>query len=591
MKKQTKLSVQWFYNLLDKGECEFVDFKEQLTDKNLFGKAQRNFSPNYEEFARDVVAFANRKGGFLFLGITDGSKEINPDFKASDDDTFKLIKQIQDRTNPSITLTPHLLQVNGSEVLVLEIPFSNQLHCTSKGEYLIRSNDGNRTIAPHEMATIMSEKGLLAYDGKTWNLPLASAENDRQGQPVPGWQSLALTRALWLRIEAEKPGSAYLKNTTAEFIETLGLVREENGKTVPTTTGLLFIGSAKARHQFPYSQIKYVRYHADGTYTPYEYTGDLIAMADACYKQLVSEINLKEFNFGLVREYVEDYPQIVLRELLINALAHRDYSRQQIIQIRKYPSYIEIESPGTFPDGITTENYLRKTNPRNPNIMDVFREINFAEKAGSGFDKIFVALLTKGKSLPVPTETETSVIFRIEAETLSEKLIELSMQYRTLRRRELDLETALVLNAIYTGKRSTYKMLVEAPFVNPHRLQPILKDLLDIEFIEMVGRTSGLKYVIHSSKLSTPQEQAQYLKQKRQDRFRQIEIVVRYLEEVKPEIDNETVRQVLNLSGHDIFYVSRLLKEMVDSGRLEQLRRDSQKTYYGLAGRLQHSQK
>lgn len=588
MKKQTKLSVQWFYDLLIKGECEFVDFKEQLTDKNVFGKAQRNFSPSYDEFARDVVAFANRKGGFLFLGIADGSKELNPDFRASDEETFKLIRQIQDRTNPSITIIPHLLHVDGKEVLVLEIPFSNQLHCTSKGEYMIRNNDGNRTIAPHEMATIMSEKGLIGYDGKTWDLPLSSTEKDKQDQPVPGWLSLTQTRALWLRIEAEKPKSAYLKQTSAEFIETLGLVREEHGKTLPTTAGILFIGSDKARRQFPYNQIKYVRYHADGTYTPYEYTGDLITMADACYKQLVSEINLKEFNFGLIREYVEDYPQIVLRELLINALAHRDYSRQQIIEIRKYPSYIEFESPGTFPDGITTENYLRKTNPRNPNIMDVLREVNFAEKAGSGFDKIFVALLTKGKALPIPTETETSVIFRIEAETLSEKLVELNVQYRTLRRRELDLETALVLNAIYTGKRSTYKMLAEAPFVNEHRLQPILKDLLDIEFIEVIGRTSGLKYVIHSSKLTTPQEEAQYLKQKRQDRFRQVEIIVRYLEEVKPEIDNETARQILNLAGDDIFYVSRLFKEMVETGRLQQVRREQQKTYYGLVSRLQH---
>jgi predicted HTH transcriptional regulator len=70
-----------------------------------------------------------------------------------------------------------------------------------------------------------------------------------------------------------------------------------------------------------------------------------------------------KFTFGLFREYVEDYPEIAIRELLINALAHRDYSRQQIIEIRKYPTYLEIESPGLFPEGITSENYLRKSNP------------------------------------------------------------------------------------------------------------------------------------------------------------------------------------------------------------------------------------
>ena len=67
MKKMTKLSISWFYELLEKGECDIMDFKEQLEDKEVFGKSLKNYGPNYEEMARDVVAFANKKGGFLFL--------------------------------------------------------------------------------------------------------------------------------------------------------------------------------------------------------------------------------------------------------------------------------------------------------------------------------------------------------------------------------------------------------------------------------------------------------------------------------------------------------------------------------------------
>ena len=167
MKKLTRLSIQWFYDLLDQGECDIMDLKEQFEDKNIFGKSQKNFSPNYEEMARDVVAFANKKGGFLFIGIADKTKEINHDFICTNDKLFDLIRQIQDRTQPSITLVPHRLKVEGTQLLVLEIPFSRQIHCTSKGEYLIRSNDGNKAIEPHEMATIMAEKNLIVYDQKT----------------------------------------------------------------------------------------------------------------------------------------------------------------------------------------------------------------------------------------------------------------------------------------------------------------------------------------------------------------------------------------------------------------------------------------
>ena len=143
-----------------------MDFKEQLEDKMSFGKSLKNYAPKYDELARDVVAFANNKGGFLFIGIVDESTEINRDFVYQDAKVFELIHQIQDRTSPSITLLPHKINVDGSDLLVLEIPFSPQLHRTSRGEFLIRSNDGNRPIEPYEMATIMSEKGLIVYDQK-----------------------------------------------------------------------------------------------------------------------------------------------------------------------------------------------------------------------------------------------------------------------------------------------------------------------------------------------------------------------------------------------------------------------------------------
>ena len=147
-----------------------MDFKEQLEDKKVFGKSLKNFAPKYEEMARDVVAFANLKGGFLFVGIVDETKEVNEAFVYEDKKIFELIKQVQDRTIPTITLIPHRIKVNGTELLVLEIPFSPQMHRTSKGEYLIRCNDGNRAIEPHEIATIQSEKGLVVYDQKTWNV-------------------------------------------------------------------------------------------------------------------------------------------------------------------------------------------------------------------------------------------------------------------------------------------------------------------------------------------------------------------------------------------------------------------------------------
>ena len=579
MEKLTRHSIQWFYNLLDKGECEILDFKEQLEDKIAFGKSIKNFAPKYEETAKDVVAFANKKGGFIFIGIVDDTKEINPDFKYIDAKVFELVRQIQDRTVPSITIKPHQLSVNSQDILVLEIPFSQQLHRTSKGEYLIRSNDGNRAIESYEIATIQAEKGLIVYDQKTWDIPFESIESDKQGSPIPGWQDIKRTRELYNRIQREKPQSPYLKNTSVEFTETLGLVKEENGKSLPTTTGILFIGNQKALKELPYNQIKYIRYYEDGTYTPFEYSGNLVEMADACFTQLKSEIKLKEFHFGLFREYIEDYPEIVLRELLINAIAHRDYSRQQIIEIRKYPNYLEFESPGHFPQGITETNFLRKTNPRNPGIMDVLREINYAEKAGSGFDKIFTALLSKGKNLPRPQQTESSIVLRIEADVYSEKLAELSLLYKQTTKKDIDLEKLLVLNSIYTGQKVTFQQLEQSPFVNTYQLRKILSELQEIEFIETTGRTSGVKYIIHRSKLVTTDDKISYSRLKKQEKARQIEAIIRYLDTAE-DIDNEGARKLLMLGDNDIYYISRLFAEMKENNLIRELRKDNRKIWY-----------
>lgn len=551
MKKSTKLSMQWFYNLLERGECDIMDFKEQLEDKMSFGKSLKNFAPKYDETARDVVAFANNKGGFLFIGIVDGSKEVNQSFVYSNDKVFDLIHQVQDRTEPTITLIPHKINVEGKDLLVLEIPFSTQLHRTSRGEFLIRSNDGNRAIEPYEMATIMSEKGLIVYDQKIWHISGEWLDEKRLSQ-------------LRDMIEAKNANSPYLDKTQEDLLDSLGMTKDEGSETLPTTTGLLFVGNQTALRELPFYEVKYIHYFADGTYKPYEYKGNIIEVAKACFAQLKAEIKQKEYVFGLFREYVEDYSEIVIRELLINALAHRSLSRQQIVEIRKYDdgNYLEIESPGTFPEGITINNYLRKTNPRNPNVMDILREIGLAEKAGSGFDKIFTDLLKKGKSLPKPEETDNSVIFRIKADVVSEKLIELSLLYENQTGKAMKLDELLVLSKVVKHKHVKISELSNMQNVSNYRLQSILDKLCNLEFLETSGKTSGLSYILHVSKRKNTNDKIEYVNTKKQEKARQKEAILRYLDSIQT-INNTEARQLLKLSDRERSKVSRLFAELV----------------------------
>ena len=279
---------------------------------------------------------------------------------------------------------------------------------------------------------------------------------------------------------------------------------------------------------------------------------------------------------------MEDYSEIVIRELLVNALAHRDISRQQIIEIRKYDDggYLEFESPGRFPEGVTVENYLRKTNPRNPNVMDILREIGLAEKAGSGFDKIFTDLLKKGKPLPEPEETETSVIFRIKAEVSSEKLIELSLLYENQTGKSIKLDQLFVLSEILRRGKVKLSELAESPNISPYRLHTILEKLQDLDFIEPTGKTSGLAYILHITKRKSSVDKVEYVMQKKQEKARQKEAILRYIDEIG-RINNPEARALLKLQDKDAALVSKLFKSMLGKEIMIVEKKGNNNIYYG----------
>jgi Asp-tRNA(Asn)/Glu-tRNA(Gln) amidotransferase C subunit len=134
------------------------------------------------------------------------------------------------------------------------------------------------------------------------------------------------------------------------------------------------------------------------------------------------------------------------------------------------------------------------------------------------------------------------------------------------------------LNHIYTGQKLTFQDLEQSPFINTYQLRKILSELQELEFIETTGRTSGLKYIIHRSKLATTDDKISYSKLKKQEKARQIEAIIRYLD-TADEIDNEAARKMLNIPDTNASYVSRLFAEMVEKRQIE------------ISGEVKHNQR
>jgi hypothetical protein len=129
------------------------------------------------------------------------------------------------------------------------------------------------------------------------------------------------------------------------------------------------------------------------------------------------------------------------------------------------------------------------------------------------------------------------------------------------------------------GEKIVFSELEKQPFINTYQLRKILKELEDLELIETTGKTSGLKYIIHRSKLETADDKITYSKQKKQEKARQKEAILRYLDGVE-EIDNEDARKLLNLPDKDISLVSRLFAELKDEKLIREKRKDNRKIWY-----------
>ena len=130
------------------------------------------------------------------------------------------------------------------------------------------------------------------------------------------------------------------------------------------------------------------------------------------------------------------------------------------------------------------------------------------------------------------------------------------------------MEKLLVLNEIINRKKISFLELEEAPFISKGQLRRVISELHDLEFVETTGKTSGLKYILHKTKSSSTAEKIKYSQLKKQEKARQKEAILRYLDDIDV-ITNSEARQLLKLTDNDVSYVSRLFREMLENNDIE----------------------
>lgn len=194
-------------------------------------------------------------------------------------------------------------------------------------------------------------------------------------------------------------------------------VADLNGAPVPTLAGLLAF-CAEPEQLLPASSgIDIAEFSSGSARTTSlsfieQVRGPLFATVERA-TQILWDRSEHGYRFaGAQRVEEHAYPRVVLRELTVNALCHRDWSiRGSRVRIQIFPTHIEWISPGGLPAGVTIENLLEAQFSRNPTIVTFMFQAHYIEGLGLGFDSVYSALQENG--VPPPEIRNTSNGFTI----------------------------------------------------------------------------------------------------------------------------------------------------------------------------------
>jgi ATP-dependent DNA helicase RecG len=264
---------------------------------------------------------------------------------------------------------------------------------------------------------------------------------------------------------------------------------------IPTVAGILFFGR-HPQHYLPYATIKLAHYRGDEINSNEvrhidEYGGNIRHQIDRAVDYLNDHIEHGYIlTSGAQRQEQPQYPPSALRELTVNATAHRDYTvLASSTRIAMFRSRIEWSSPGKLPQGITPDNILDMQFARNPYLTQLLYQSGYVEAYGQGIDTVFNVLRTQG--LPLPTMREAGNTFIISI--MGHQPTGLSTAHLT----GLTDPQLQIVAIVQTLRSANARDLMEAlPARSERSIQYDLKQLVDRGILQRVGKGRAVSYLL-----------------------------------------------------------------------------------------------
>lgn len=456
----------------------------QLLDQKSL-RAVTGKTTDWNEIAKDCIAFANATGGRLLLGIEDGqdAPPAGQHIPADLPDTLR--RKLAERTVNVAVLPDVVTATNGGQYIELRIPRAMAVASTTDGRYFLRIADQSKPVTGDEVMRLASERSALPWETQT-TLHIPRVEAD-----------LAKRDKLLQALRASDRVKASVKEKSDD--ELLDHYQLAQGNTL-TNLGVLCLGRQHHRAQLTTAPvIQFIKYDEHGQKVNKlvwdDHTQSPMELIEAVWLEVPDFRERYELPDGLYRQNVPAFDEIVVRELLVNALVHRPYTQRGDIFLNLHPDRLEVVNPGPLPLGVTPQNVLHTTVRRNEHLARLFHDLKLMEREGSGYDKIFEVLLSQGRPMPELIETHDRVQITVRRRILKPEVIDFiakaDQTYQLTQRERITLGLLAQHDALTARElASTLELLtVEA-------LQPWLKRLLDWHLVQSAGRTQATRYFV-----------------------------------------------------------------------------------------------
>ena len=243
------------------------------------------------------------------------------------------------------------------------------------------------------------------------------------------------------------------------------------------------------------------------------------------YNKVWETINLRNsmqhYQDGLFVYDISYFNEKVIREILLNAVSHRDYRMVGSIFIRQFPHTINVSSPGGFISGINPDNILWKQAPRNRRIAETFSKCGLVERSGQGMNIIYENCIKESKQTPNFMGSDKNEVFvTLDGQIYDKNFLVFLERLGEETLKSFSSDDFYVLDCISREKTI------------PERISDRIKHLLDAGAIESVGKGRGSKLILSKSFYSFIGKKGVYTRQKGLDRNTNKELILNMLAEL-----------------------------------------------------------